>query len=521
VSQNIAIDINGNSIWDPANDETSLDVVNVDITFTMDAFENGSAIPGNQSPHDLLVAGRFTAVGTNTPNARFFDQFATYGNYAGVFRWLIDFDSDGVVYGNGDPDGVNDLIVNQAAIANFNISAAVPIAGNFDNNNANGDEIGLYQSGRWAIDTNHDYIIDTVLTGNLLGTPIVGDFDGNGTDDFAVFNNNVFSFGFNLSPNSSTQIVWGFPGVLDKPVAADMDQDGIDDIGLWVPRNSAATPALKSEWYFLISNDPTGALRVANTVNRLNHPFTPVPFGADRYAEFGDDFAMPIIGNFDPPVAATLIDQQTTGDFNADSAITGRDFLAWQSNPGLGLLSDWQSSYGASQGSSADFDGDGDVDGRDLLSLQRNNSVGSLSDWQNSYGTVGLSTMMDLVETGTPNNMAAVIGLEEDLQASTIQSLLVSDTSSFENVVIDLKLLQPSFESLTANRWQGIDYAIDEQEDLINPSFEQAETQQVDLQPLYVDDSSIDQYQQAVEEAFAEWSATSLFFDDGVKSLVS
>lgn len=33
------------------------------------------------------------------------------------------------------------------------------------------------------------------------------------------------------------------------------------------------------------------------------------------------------------------------GDFNGDGAVTGRDFLAWQRNPSLGNLSDWQNAY--------------------------------------------------------------------------------------------------------------------------------------------------------------------------------
>ena len=32
--------------------------------------------------------------------------------------------------------------------------------------------------------------------------------------------------------------------------------------------------------------------------------FTPVPFGPDLYMQFGDEYAMPLLGNFDPPVAA-------------------------------------------------------------------------------------------------------------------------------------------------------------------------------------------------------------------------
>ena len=420
VSQNISIDINGNRVWDPANGQIGNDATNVDISFTMDAFQNGIAIAGNQSPHDLLVAGKFTAIGTNKPGARFFDQFATYGNYAGAQLWLIDFDSDGVVYGNGDPDGVNDLIQPQAIIGGFDIAAAIPIAGNFDNNLANGDEIGLYFSGQWALDTNHDYIIDTVLTGNLKGQPIVGDFDGNGIDDFGVFNNNVFSFGLNLSPNANVpDIVWGFPGVLDKAVAADMDQDGIDDIGLWVPRNSSATGPRTAEWYFLLSNTFNAATRAANfnTVNLLNHPFTPVPFGADIYAEFGDDRALPIVGNFDPPVAAQSITPQSgvPGDHDGDGDADGRDFLAWQRSGGSSQnLATWSQAYPVANVSvpiSADVDSDGDVDGHDFIALQRNTGAllggANVASWQASYS--GSSSLGASLSAGDSDQSASSV----------------------------------------------------------------------------------------------------------------
>ena len=39
--------------------------------------------------------------------------------------------------------------------------------------------------------------------------------------------------------------------------------------------------------------------------------FTPTPFGNDLYAQFGDEFGLPVPGNFDPPLTPT----QAAGSF--------------------------------------------------------------------------------------------------------------------------------------------------------------------------------------------------------------
>jgi hypothetical protein len=49
-------------------------------------------------------------------------------------------------------------------------------------------------------------------------------------------------------------------------------------------------------------------------------------------------------------------------------------------------------------GTSGDFDGDGDVDGRDFLVWQRNPSIGNLADWQANYGNGSLSAIHSVPE---------------------------------------------------------------------------------------------------------------------------
>jgi hypothetical protein len=207
-------------------------------------------------------------------------------------------------------------------------------------------------------------------------------------------------------------MVWGFPGVLDRPIVADIDQDGIDDLGLWVPRDSASLPQEVAEWYFLMSDTPavpvtfdltlgqtaptttsffatnlrgnttiapgqfirflsganagevrtvvafssgTGELAftaalatapaagdivaiggVANEIVTLDHAFSPVPFGNDIFAEFGDELALPIIGNFDPPTTSTTFapDTGVPGDYDNSGGVSGGDYNAWRANFG-------------------------------------------------------------------------------------------------------------------------------------------------------------------------------------------
>jgi hypothetical protein len=364
IPQQINIDINGNFVWDPANAQIGNDATNVDLTFTMQVATGiaGAVAPGGFGVHDLVFAGKFLnpIPGAAAPT-RIFDQLAVYGNAQdlGAFRWLVDRNSDGIInVGQGDVLSIQPV---GGLPGNFNVQSALPIAGNFDGSLVNGDEIGLYNAGTWALDSNRNFVIDagdTFVSNGLMGHPIVGDFDGDGLDDLAVFNGNVFSFDLANSGfgGVNATLIWGFPGVLDRPVAADMDQDGIDDLGLWVPRNNAQDPTATAEWYFLISGDRvlTDGIndRVAGTITTLNHPFEPTPFGRDLYAEFGNERALPLVGNFDPPVTAASsttppATPAASPDLNGDGAVNGNDFLAWQRGGANGAtLSQWKSAFG-------------------------------------------------------------------------------------------------------------------------------------------------------------------------------
>jgi hypothetical protein len=173
----------------------------------------------------------------------------------------------------------------------------------------------------------------------MVGYPIVGDFDGDGDDDLGTWADDKFSFDLNFDGIADHFINFGFAGVRERPFAADMDQDGIDDIGLWVPDRAGVAPQEAGEWYFLISNDrfPGDGIneRIPNTVSTLAHDYEPFPFGRDYYAQLGNQFALPIVGNFDPPATigtdvvaviehTNLLDAD---DVNNDSSVTPIDAL--------------------------------------------------------------------------------------------------------------------------------------------------------------------------------------------------
>jgi hypothetical protein len=269
------IDLNGNLVFDTVNKNN--DQVNADKVFLF------------ATKADALFAGDFTNGGA----ANGFDKAGAYGRIGGVFRFFLDTNDD----------GVPDLTI----VPTLQING-LPIAGDF-NPARPGDEIGIFDGTTWFLDTNGNNNIDlgdAIFADGLTGRPIVGDFDGNGQFDLATMqpDNNVFLFHLNPlgAPNVFTSIAFGFPGTDERPVAADMDNDGVTDIGLFYIDGNGATPDEDAEWFFLQSGFRPP---IAGTVNTLNHPFDPAPFGTDLYAQFGNRLGVPLVGNFDPPVAGT------------------------------------------------------------------------------------------------------------------------------------------------------------------------------------------------------------------------
>jgi len=355
ISGGAYVDTNGTFSFDPENP----DFTNRDIQYKVHYPEVGP-VTDQFYTTDEVFAGKFTKVGALI-NDRF-DRLGAYGLVGSEYRWLVDTDNNGVA----------DLrVVDPARINGF------PVAGNFDGNLANGDEVGLFTGTTWWLDrVGHDYKVDTSYPSSVKGYPIVGDFDGDGMDDLGVWSDDKFSF--DLASNGfgsiDDTISFGFLGVRERPVAADMDGDGVDDIGLWVPDRAGQPMSEQAEWYFLTSNlvlltpaQRTAATTAAlGTANLLDHPFKPKPFGKDLYAIYGDDYALPLIGNFDPPVTASsgggsggtnLLDVNKDGSVSPIDALLVINYLNGPAGEAAA----------ASSGFSMDVNGDGSIAPIDAL----------------------------------------------------------------------------------------------------------------------------------------------------------
>lgn len=272
----VYVDTNGNNLFDP--EAVNSDDTNEDIVYKL----------GFQT--DNTFAGNFAAPGSVADG---FDKLGSYGQVAGQYRWLIDTNNN----------GVPDLVVADPAQVNGR-----PVAGNFDGNVANGDDVGLKAGTIWYLDTNHDFQVDTTLNGDMVGLPIVGDFDGDGIDDLGAWADDVFSLDLSadgIDGFTDQQFTFGFPGVREIPVAADFNGDGLDDIGLWNPDVAGVTPSEQADWMILLSQPASNVQLDTGVFNGVDSISSANPQGTF----LADDF-VPV----DPSQEYHLSGQARSGD---------------------------------------------------------------------------------------------------------------------------------------------------------------------------------------------------------------
>ncbi len=272
----IYADINGNFVWDVVGKDD--DQTNRDLTFQL----------GRTT--DRVFAGNFARVGTIASG---YDKLGAYGKVGALYTFALDTNDDGVA----------DYTTPMPGAYQVN---GIPIAGNFSNAKS-GDEIGLFDGSFWYLDTNGNNAIDVGerIASNFNGEPVVGDFNGDGADDLATFTPSTNTFRFDTNRDGSVDVVWnvtdqvgrfiGLTGFTTLPIAGDMNLDGIDDLGLWVKGRSGVLPRNMAETFMWLSDNAN-----ANPSLVFNS-YSPDPLGNDLYLQFGDEMALPVFGNFDPP----------------------------------------------------------------------------------------------------------------------------------------------------------------------------------------------------------------------------
>lgn len=441
----VYVDSNGNFVADPEGKDG--DEVNEDVTYVL----------GFTS--DNVFAGNFAAGGAAADG---FHKLAAYGKLGKSYRWLIDDNNDGV------PDQV---LTNPVALN------GLPAAGDFDGDPNNGDEVALKVGSAWYVDQDHSLTVDNTekLAGtNMIGYPIVGDFDGDGKDDLGTRTDDVFSIDFASDGLDGTWDVQfkvsmnsAFIGPQERPIAADFDGDGIDDIGLWVPRHSGGTPQSAAEWYILVSDGRSILDRFRDNPQNGGKivDFVPVPFGKDEFAVFGTDTAPPVVGNFDPHhiqvplggVAYGLTNWDDAHDVNGDGLVTANDVLILineiNGNGQRGLL------LGALGGPFFDVNRDSQLTAADVLAVINRVNLGPAGavDGEGEGGTVYAAPAVP--PTASSWAQAATTGLSGSADAS--RTLAASDVDQLytpaRKSAAPVRADGESVQEYTASPWDDAD----------------------------------------------------------------
>jgi hypothetical protein len=150
----------------------------------------------------------------------------------------------------------------------------------YDRTNDGSADLNYYRpsTGQWF---TYDLVVPS-LTTNTMGlsgdVPVIGDYDGNGNSEPAVFrpsNSTWYSMNAPGNPVTNFSVTqWGTSG--DIPLPGDYDRDGKTDINVWRPNDG--------NWYTLRSSTSTMSVFHWGTLG--DTPYTG-DFDGDRVNDFG------------------------------------------------------------------------------------------------------------------------------------------------------------------------------------------------------------------------------------------
>ncbi len=114
----------------------------------------------------------------------------------------------------------------------FGQAGDIPVVGDFDGNGIY--DLAVYRNGTWYTDTTHTRTADAspLSFGGVSGdVPLAGDFDGDGISDLVIYRNGTWYIRSSKTGATTTMTIGGSAG--DIPVVADFDGDGIPDIAIF------------------------------------------------------------------------------------------------------------------------------------------------------------------------------------------------------------------------------------------------------------------------------------------------
>lgn len=163
-------------------------------------------------------------------------DLAVFGNWNGNRRRTVGVVKDAAAGGTpGEPmtwhlrnknkKGPPDLVIE------FGLHGEIPVVGDFDGDGT--DEIGTFKDGVWKLrrSLGPDPAFDTVLFGQPDDLPVVGDWNGDGASTLGVVRGDRWILKDPHGPKSeNVSFKFAVPG--GTPVVGDWDGDGIDGPGL-------------------------------------------------------------------------------------------------------------------------------------------------------------------------------------------------------------------------------------------------------------------------------------------------
>jgi len=186
---------------------------------------------------------------------------------------------------------------------------AKPIVGDWDGDGA--DEIGLYHNGRFYLDSTGNGTWDSVSggdtfynfgIGSIEGTalPVVGDWDANGVDDLGLYNQGRFYLDttgngvWDAVSGGDTFSRFGIGSIEGTafPVVGDWDANGADDLGLYNQGRFYLDTTGNRKWDAVSGGDTFHFYNVGPILNTAN------PIVGDWDGDQGDEIGLSNQGRF-------------------------------------------------------------------------------------------------------------------------------------------------------------------------------------------------------------------------------